>query len=381
MIPCLLIFPQTAHADFQEFMSTWVCSLSTLLEMSIRHYSEKDHDKDAVAKMQGLVMQLQMKLAMSDLYLNNVASEPRYSFLTFTQIQPIATKLRVLTQQVFFMHASVLEYRNWLDNGNRKFPEPEKLSVLAEKVIGNLNAVLKEIAQQLASPNPPSSASSVPTIVKVDPTLAAAETSDAFKSMNNSSQATDTAPNHSTTIESIVQFEFLLRKSLDHLYNEAEQHKIESGWAKETESILTIYHFSLALEEVSKHVLELSLSVRQETRVKHWYFPFSKWIPYRYTASLLKAFSPKSYYSTEGKFSLAVWYSAVYNFFKVNIWPLKSAVVMSLFLVLFLEPASKVFYNQYGLSGGLITLLIVVCFPNYLPRLFYLIIYTLLVFR
>lgn len=361
MIPCLLIFPQTAHADFQEFMSTWVSSLSTLLEMSIRHYSEKEHDKEAVPKMQGLVMQLQMKLAMSDFYLNNVASEPRYSFLTFKQIQPIATKLRILTQQVFFMHASVLEYRNWLANGKRKFPEPEKLSVLAEEVIGNLNAVLAEIAQQLASPKPPSTSSAAPIIVKVDPTFAAAETSDAFKTMNNSSQTTDI---HSTTIESIVQFEFLLRKSLDHLYNEAEQHKIESGWAKETESILTIYHFSLSLEEVSKHVLELSLSVRQETRVKHWYFPFSKWIPHRYIASLLKAVSPKSYYSAEGKFSLAVWYSAVYNFFKANIWPLKSAVVMSLFLVLFLEPASKVFYNQYGLSGGLITLLIVVCFPS-----------------
>jgi hypothetical protein len=370
-IPCILIYPQTAHSDFKEFLSTWVSSLSSLLELSIRYYAEENHDPQAVSKMEGLIGLLQMKLGLVDLFLNNVASEPSYSYLTYNQIQPLTAKIRILTQQVIFMHASVMEYRKWLEKG-RQIPEPEKLAALSEKVIENLKTVLEGIARQIENPKPDNGdttdQSNTPflkagTKQSSDVTVKSdlmENLSDKKLNDEQNVQSNDSANLHSTTIETLVKFEFHLRQSLDYLYTEAEQKKNESGWTQDTESILTIYHFSLALEEVSKNIIELSTTVRQEIRTKHWYFPLKKWIPFKYSKSILNALNPMSYHSSDKKFSLAVWYASLYNFVKVNIWPLKSAVVMSLFLVLFLEPSSKSFYNQYGLSGGLITLLIVV---------------------
>lgn len=157
-------------------------------------------------------------------------------------------------------------------------------------------------------------------------------------------------------IQNVVQFEYLLRTVLDHLYIKLSQNNPD--WANQNELILTIYHFSLALEEATKKVLDLKEFIKNSASKKQFYWPFMKWAPLKYGKSILNCINPASY-QRDGKFSFAVWYASIIKFLIVNVWSLKTALVMILYMVLFFEPTARTFYNQYGLSGGLITLIIV----------------------
>ncbi|KAJ3301711.1 hypothetical protein HDV03_000477 [Kappamyces sp. JEL0829] len=324
MVVSFLLFPTLAHTEIRDFLAAWIRELNELIRLTIAIYTHSENEGDVEATKK-LREGLRTRLAAIDMLLNDVASEASYSVLAFPKIAIITAQVRRLTDLVMFMNRAAKRYRTWYDDECLLPQHQGRLQELGQECSQTCSRIMQRIASQLENP-----------------------------------ELIGSAPlqHYHELIEKVVRFEKQLRYELDHHYKAASSQEAQENetWSARAESMLSIYNFSLALENCVKSVLSITELLLIAKPIG--YFPFTKWLPIRMAKNVIHFFH-RSNYLRDGKFSLGVMTSFWTNWLAKNMWTLKSAAAMTIFLILFLDKGSRNFFNQYGLAGGLITLIIV----------------------
>ncbi|KAJ2992385.1 hypothetical protein HDV02_003086 [Globomyces sp. JEL0801] len=339
----VFIIPTFAHKELKLFLADWIHDLATYVELSLSYVTSVDpRDADEIAKLRQLLV---AKIGLVDIHLNDVASEFNYSFLPYPVLSELANKMKKLTVESLYMSASILEHKTWLDaSPDRKVPNSEEFKMKRNAIIKSTKSLLTDIQIRLAKGN-------VQHLMKK------------AKITESDTITIDSKPLQEKVIENVLQFELLLRTHLDQLYKTESSKNDEDSdtesWTDQTEEILTVYHVALTTEKAIKSIIDIHNCLLKYSIKKSFYAPIMKWIPIQHTKNVLNALDLRKYKRKCGHFSPYVLCSSLFQSLIDNMWTLKSALALSLFLIIFLDPNSRPFWQTWGLSGSLITIVII----------------------
>ena len=322
---CFLMVPTFATIQCRSLIKDWICLVSKLVVGTMNYY---DGVATNVEQLDLMVVQLRSIISQIEVMLGDASSEFNYSVLPFPILQRLAKMLREVTEDAFGMLISAKTFKKWADGVKTgEGFDYTKMKVLVTEICSRVEIISSLIAKKL----------------------------------NLKHEVDLICSTQDELIEVCVDFEAELRNSLDYHYSALD--KVDKDWISNSESILSIYHFSMTVENTIKKLINLDNELNQiHLKGSGFYSPIYKWIPFSYIKAFLDTFNPENY-RKDGNFSVLVVMATFKRFLQRNIWTLKSAVCMTLFLIIFLNQSSREFWNKYSLSGGLITLIIVLT-PN-----------------
>ncbi|KAJ3261594.1 hypothetical protein HK103_005432 [Boothiomyces macroporosus] len=331
------VFPTNAHWEMRKYISGWCSDLAIFHDLLIKMFVGDITD---VQKSELFTTQQRIRgyLTRADMLINDLNSECHYSSFTPKLLTDACQKLKGLTQQCFVANTLVSNFRLWVDkdlDGVIPFIEDEKQDVISiSAAFGKITDAIQSLLNGKIKP--------------LD--------SDIERTKKCDQQDDD-------LILAICKFEVHQRKMLDALYKrqiQSQKEEVDLEWSKEAENLLFVHAFNLALEEIATKLIEVKQLLAFRNARRSFYFPFMKWVPFKFAAYYIRIFSPSTY-AIKGRFSFGKLVKTFWEFMKTtnSIFAFKAATALITFLAIYLAEGSRSFFIQYGLGGSIITVVVV----------------------
>ncbi|KAJ3323994.1 hypothetical protein HDV06_000970 [Boothiomyces sp. JEL0866] len=331
------VFPTNAHKEMRLYISKWCNDLGIFHDLLTKMFVGEITDAQNT-ELFTTQQRLRGYLTRADMLINDLNSECHYSTFSPQLLTTVCQKLKGLSQQCFVANSLVSNFRLWVDrdlNGVIPFIEDEKQDVIS------ISAAFSKITSAIQS--------------LLDETIKPLD-SDVERTKKCDGQDDD-------LIVAICKFEVHQRKMLDALYKrqkETQKEEVDLEWSKEAENLLFVHAFNLALEEIATKLIEVKQVLAFRNPKRTFYFPFMKWVPFKFVQYYIRILSPSTY-AIKGRFSFGKLVKTFWEFMKTtnSIFAFKAATALITFLAIYLADGSRSFFTQYGLSGSIITVVVV----------------------